>query len=70
MKAYLWFSLSLLVVVAAAVSRQGLLNQTTVALLLVVLVTAIAAVWGRWPALVSALLAGLAFGRGHSAHIR
>ncbi len=61
MKAYLWSFLSLLVVVAAAVSLQGLLNQTTVALLLVVLVTAIATVWGRWPALVSALLAGLAF---------
>lgn len=61
MKAYLWSTLSLALIVAIAVALKTLLSQTTIALLLVVVVTTVATVWGRWPALVSALLAGLSF---------
>ena len=61
MKAYLWSTASLLLVIALAVYLRPLLNQTTIALLLVVMVTAVATLWGRGPALSASILAGSAF---------
>jgi K+-sensing histidine kinase KdpD len=61
MKPYLWSTLSLVLIVSILVLLRSTLNQTSIALTLVVVVTAAATVWGRGPALLTAVVAGLAF---------
>jgi two-component system sensor histidine kinase KdpD len=61
MKPYIWSTLSLVSIVGALVWLRSTLNQTSTALILVVVVTAVAIFWGRGPALATAIIAGLAF---------
>ena len=58
---YVWAGASLIAVIAGLVALRSTLNQTSIALALVLVVSTVAAIAGRGPALVIAAFAGLAF---------